>query len=369
MKLASYNVENLFLRARAMNQSSWAEGRDVLKMHADLNRILGKDAYSATDKKKIVELLKALGLGKSDSGKWAILRQNKGDLVKRKKNGAIEVVANGRGDWIGWLDLQFEAVDETATRMTAQVIRDVNADVLGVVEAENRPALLRFCKDVMPAVEGKPYRHVMLIDGNDERGIDVALMTKPGYRIRSVHSHVDDEADGRLVFSRDCPEFEIRTPKGNTLIVLMNHFKSKGFGKPGESDARRKAQAGRVKEIYEELRQAGQANIAVLGDLNDFPGSEPLTPLLDGTDLKDIGTHANFDGGGFPGTYGGAGAKQKIDYVLLSPALWQKVQRGGIFRKGMWPGVRPVKWEKYPEIEKEVNAASDHGAIWAEIDL
>ena len=32
MKLASYNVENLFQRARAMNQDTWQQGKAVLKM-------------------------------------------------------------------------------------------------------------------------------------------------------------------------------------------------------------------------------------------------------------------------------------------------------------------------------------------------
>ena len=32
MKIASYNVENLFLRAKAMNLPARADGADVLKM-------------------------------------------------------------------------------------------------------------------------------------------------------------------------------------------------------------------------------------------------------------------------------------------------------------------------------------------------
>ena len=39
MKLASYNVENLFQRARAMNLPDNADGRDALKAHAEINGI------------------------------------------------------------------------------------------------------------------------------------------------------------------------------------------------------------------------------------------------------------------------------------------------------------------------------------------
>ena len=36
------------------------------------------------------------------------------------------------------------------------------------------------------------YRHVMLVDGNDERGIDVGIMTKTGFDILDIRSHVGD---------------------------------------------------------------------------------------------------------------------------------------------------------------------------------
>jgi len=247
MKLASYNVENLFMRARALNGPGFsAEGREILKAQADINAILGKNKYTPTDKKKIVELLDKLGLKKSDESKFAILRQNRGHLVTRPSGKPIEVVANGRDDWIGWVDLTLEQVNEQATRNTARVIKEVDADVLGVVEAESRPALVRFCKDVMPAVEGTPYDHIMLIDGNDDRGIDVGIMTKAKFNIVSIASHVDDEDNDGLIFSRDCAQFEIETAKGNTLVVLANHFKSKGFGSQASSNAKRKRQATRA---------------------------------------------------------------------------------------------------------------------------
>jgi endonuclease/exonuclease/phosphatase family metal-dependent hydrolase len=150
---------------------------------------------------------------------------------------------------------------------------------------------------------------------------------------------------------------------------MVNHFKSKGYGSQIESNGRREAQADRVREIYEELRARGVRHIAIIGDLNDTPDSAPLAPLIGGTDLKDISTHDHFDSGGFPGTFGSSTASNKIDYLLLSPDLMAKVRAGGIFRKGMWPGVRPKKWEAYEEITASVHAASDHGAIWAEIDV
>jgi hypothetical protein len=66
----------------------------------------------------------------------------------------------------------------------------------------------------------------MLVDGNDERGIDVGIMTKPGFPIGTSRSNVDTEDGDGIVFSRDCPEYHVRTQSGADVSVLVNHFKS-----------------------------------------------------------------------------------------------------------------------------------------------
>jgi len=371
MRLASYNVENLFDRAKVMNLDTWADGRAVLEKFALLNQLLGKPGYSAADKRRMVQLLADLGLEKSDRSKFVILRRSRGDLLKRPKAGGIEILADGRADWSGSLELIDEPVDDEAMRNTARVLKELNADVIGVVEAESRPALAAFNTEILGGVGGTPFRHVMLIDGNDERGIDVGLMTRDGFPIGTLRSHVDDRTGGGVpVFSRDCPEFEVTAPSGATLLVLVNHFKSKGYGSQADSNAKRHAQAERVAAIYRERRAAGAELIAVIGDFNDAPTSAPLKPLVRDTDLTDIFALPDFDDGGYPGTHGLCGGiSTKLDYILLSPALTSRVQAAGVFRKGMWPGVRPVRWETFPEVAAPKNAASDHAALWVDLDI
>lgn len=370
MKLAVYNVENLFDRAKAMNLDSWEDGRPVLEKFAALNGLLGQIHYSPADKTRMTELMRELGLEKSDTGPFVILRRNRGGLLRRPKTGGIVIEADGRADWVGSLELRDEPVNEHAMRNTARVMMDLEADVLGVVEAESRPVLAAFNSEILPALGGTPFRHVMLIDGNDERGIDVGLMTREGYPIGTMCSRVDDRLpNGQPIFSRDCPQFEVTTPSGARLLVLVNHLKSKGYGGTAASNAKRKAQAERVAEIYKGLIEGGAEHVAVIGDLNDTPASAPLAPLIGGTDLTDIFDHPAFDDGGYPGTYGLCNAANKIDYLLLSPALFERVQAGGVFRTGMWPGSRPRRWEAYPEVGQPADAGSDHAALWAEIDL
>ncbi|WP_225767663.1 endonuclease/exonuclease/phosphatase family protein [Inquilinus sp. Marseille-Q2685] len=370
MRLAVYNVENLFDRAKAMNLDSWDQGRPVLERFAELNALLGQIAYTAPDKTRMAKLMVELGLEKSDTGPFVILRRNRGGLLKRPQAGGIMITAQGRADWVGSLELRDEPINEHAMRNTARVINDLKADVLGVVEAESRPVLWAFNTEILPALGGAPFRHVMLIDGNDERGIDVGLMTREGYPIGALRSHVDDRLpNDQPVFSRDCPEFEITTPNGSRLLVMVNHLKSKGYGGTTASNARRRAQAERIAEIYRGLIADGIDHVAVIGDLNDTPESKPLNPLIEGTTLQDIFAHPAFDKGGHPGTYGLCNAANKIDYMLLSPKLFERVQAGGVFRKGMWPGSRPRRWEAYPEVGRAEDAASDHAALWADLDL
>jgi endonuclease/exonuclease/phosphatase family metal-dependent hydrolase len=371
MRLASYNVENLFNRAKIMNSTgNWAAGKAVLEGFAELNSLLGAPTYSMAAKTRMISLFDALGLAASDTGDYVILRRNRGALLKRPRGGGIEIVAEGRVDWVGSLDLIEEPVDAQAMRNTARVIDALNTDVLGVVEAESRPALSSFNEDILLAVGGQPFQHVMLIDGNDTRGIDVGVMTRPGFSIGLMRSHVDDRnGRGDPIFSRDCPVFQIATPGGETLYFLVNHLKSKGYGSQASSNARRKAQSARVADIYRGLVAEGARYVAIVGDFNDTPDSDPMAPLLTGTDLKDISAHPGFDDGGYPGTFGSCGPKNKIDYILLSPDLFAAASGGGVMRMGMWPGVRPVRWEVFPELKTENDAASDHAALWADLEI
>ena len=238
-RIASFNVENLFARPKVFNATQWSVGKPALDAYRDVNTLIKKVAYSASDRTKIRDLLVKLDIytvnangairrKDSVSPKWAWLRKNRGAFDREPQNRAqsIEVIANGRGDWIGWVELAKEPTNETGTRMTARVIQDVGADIIGIVEAEDRPSLVRFNAELL----GGLYSHVMLVDGNDERGIDVGLMTKTDFDIVDIRSHVDDEDDTGLVFSRDCADYEIQIPGAAPLHVLVNHFKSQSGG-------------------------------------------------------------------------------------------------------------------------------------------
>lgn len=367
MRLASYNVESLFERAKAMNPLDPSVGREALEQHARINALFEEPVYTDVVKDEIKDLLTKLGLAKSDDGgKFARLRQNRGHLIERSP---LEVVASGRDDWVGWVELEKEPVNELATQHTAMVIRDVDAHVLAVIEADNRVALRDFSSILLSQAGASAYEHVMLIDGNDNRGIDVGILTRKGYDIEGIRSHVDDGTPPSRIFSRDCPEYTIRTPGGERIVVLVNHLKSKGFGVQSVNNARRRAQAEAVAKIYRRIRKAGQRNVAVVGDMNDTPDSSPMQPLVQDTDLRDIFEHPNFVSDGRPGTFGNGAKSSKIDYILLSPALFNKVTAGGVFRKGVWGGKNGTLFPHYDTMTKPIHQASDHAAVFADIAI
>jgi endonuclease/exonuclease/phosphatase family metal-dependent hydrolase len=370
MRIATYNVENLFSRAKALNLDTWVEGKKILEMYAELNELFEHAIYSDEIKTRMLAILKALGIDKKNDSKYVILREGRGQFVSYTMMGGTKIKATGRADWVGWLELKTELINETATRNSAQVVRDVMPDVIGLIEAEDRKALMQFSGVLLPAVGGKPFDQVMLIDGNDDRGIDVGLMARNGYQVGWLRSHVDDKDDrGGRIFSRDCPEYSIWTPSGAVVWVLINHFKSKGYGTQDGSNARRWRQAEEVRRIYERLKSEGAAYIAVMGDLNDTPDSEPLAPLLRSTDLKDISEHPSFMDDGRPGTYQNGTARDKIDYIMLSPALFVRMQQGGTWRRGVWGKNKKPSWDVYPEMTTSYHAASDHAALWCDVDV
>jgi len=367
MRIATFNVENLFERPAIMNMDDWSAGKTVLVDYTRLNDLISTKTYSQANKDEILNIMaRYSGLIQNEESKYLRLRTVRGQFIKAGKPPAI--VADGRADWIGWFELVTEMVAETAIENTARVIRALNSDVVCVVEAEGRIALKHFNETALPKVGGKPFDHVMLIDGNDSRGIDVGVLVRGPWAIKQIASHVDDHDSVGIVFSRDCAEYLITGESDARVLLLENHFKSKGYGSKVSSDAKRQRQAERVRAIYKQRVEEGFSYIAIVGDFNDVPGSVALASLLhDG--LVDIMDHPKFQGDGRWGTFGTGTKAEKIDYILMSPELVDRVTSGGVERRGVWGGKNGTLFPHFPEIRSSEDAASDHAALWVELNV
>jgi len=149
MKIASFNVENLFERVKAMNEPP-AEAREILEDYAKANALLAKPVYTAADRAAILALIKKYKLQKAGESEFFLLRENRGRLLQKETaDKPAAVIAEGRGSWVGWLELKTAPVNAKAISNTGRVMADVGADILAVVEAEDRPSLMRFNKIVL----------------------------------------------------------------------------------------------------------------------------------------------------------------------------------------------------------------------------
>ena len=62
MRLATFNVENLFSRPTAMSEATWAEGQPALDDAGRLNALFQKSEYRPTDRREMLRLLGKFGL-------------------------------------------------------------------------------------------------------------------------------------------------------------------------------------------------------------------------------------------------------------------------------------------------------------------
>ena len=165
-------------------------------------------------------------------------------------------------------------------------IREMNADFQLLVEVENLAALQTFNKDYLND-DFVPF----VIDGNDTRGIDVALLVKKNLRIEIEYRSHKNYAG--KVFSRDAPVALVFDLDNNgkrlgspRLAIMLVHQKSKRTDPDKEDQTAqvRKAQAIAALEIVELIKTEFQEQFPVIigGDFNTAVHSSPETrPYFD----------------------------------------------------------------------------------------
>lgn len=365
LRIASFNTENLFSRARALNHEDNAENKAILNDIVALDGLIAKENYTQTQKDKMVEIIMRQGAHKSEKTRPFYIQQVREKLYS-VSHGQVVIKANGRSDWAGWIELDRDLVPQPAVENTARVLQKVDADVVCLVEVEDRITLQRFCDEILHKDEfvpaGGKYGYNMLIDGNDPRGIDVAILSR--YEIGTMKSHIHDKVGNSRTFSRDCPEYEVKVG-GRSLWLLCNHLKSQGYGSKAANDARRKRQAEAVRAILDAGYDLTRDLVVVAGDMNDTPQSAPLAPLATAPNLHDALDRLAAGKARFTYT-----SKKQIDCVFVSEPLWNGLREADVEREGMYSKtnfgglVTPFGTVTGPQ-----SAASDHGAVWAEFQI
>ncbi len=263
-------------------------------------------------------------------------------------------------------ELAFNLFDETEKKITAQAIKEVNADVIALQEIESFSVLDHFTSAYLKKLG---YQHSILIAGHDPRHINVAVLSR--YPITSLRTHRNERIDSkRWLFSRDCLETEVEV-EGKDLILYVNHLKSMMEGRE-KTKNRRMEQAQRVMEIMESRwkEKDFQGNFAVLGDLNDYPsGGTSLDLLLQHPGLENVvqrlppeeqWTHF----------YAKKKEYQQLDYILLSKSLAQlNPENPVIMRKGMPKRAERYTGPRFDGVGEDRPKASDHAPLVIDLNL
>jgi len=264
-------------------------------------------------------------------------------------------------------NLAFDSYDEPQKQITAHAIKEVAADVIALQEVESLPVLDRFNSRYLG---GMRYRHRIVIDSHDPRGIDVAILSRyPIVAIRS-YRHERNAANTASLFSRDCLEAVIDV-SGKSLTIYVNHFKSMIGGRE-QTKPKRVEQANRVAQLIAERWGSNNfdGNFVVLGDLNDYPNEntslgsllthEGLVNVIERLPLNDRWTHY----------YAGANEYKQLDYLLVSASLATRNPIPPlVMRKGLPYRAERYAGERFANVGEDNPKASDHAPLAINIDL
>ena len=366
MKIASFNIQNLYYRHRDFIQKS--RSQNVQQWLQEMDALLRKPRKDITDKSRIQDLSFLLGFESSEIQPYAVLGRRAGELYFKKEKGQSLSKASFLTKWEGWVHVRNVPIHEKAIQHKARMIADCDADILVIQEVEDRASLLEFNKEFLPILKRTPYEEILVLETNDSRGMGMGIMLKNGYRLQDIKSHAYDKGDGGVVlFEQDCQEYSITTPSGETMVIILVQFSTMA--------TQRREQAIYVAKMYENLQKQKIQQILICGTLNDVSYSEALSPLLRDTNLTQATRLNNFRVEAEEGKAGsyhrlggyakGINIKQK-DYVLLSPLLNQRAQSAGLHRKGTWTDHAP-KWPLYAGLTHKDYAASEHPLLWVDI--
>lgn len=167
----------------------------------------------------------------------------------------------------------------------AQGLKEVDADIVALQEVNSMEDLDKFQKKYMGEYA---YPFSVLVEGNTDRGIDVALLSK--FPIKRIYTHRDftfpvEGMDTPGRFSRDLLEAIVQVTPKYPLKFFVTHSKSQ----IGEAAAakQRNAEAKTIHQIIDKHLKNDTMDLIFAGDLNDTPESFSIKHIK-GNSLSDL---------------------------------------------------------------------------------
>ncbi|UCC48830.1 MAG: endonuclease/exonuclease/phosphatase family protein [Gemmatimonadota bacterium] len=265
--------------------------------------------------------------------------------------------------------------------LTALTMREGDPDVMCMQEVENMRALRAFDERYLRRISRRDYRHKILMEGNDPRGIDVAVMSR--FRIVNAVTHQYREGqidylDGprtERIFRRDC--LEVAVKKENKILpIFVCHFKSMSGGRRETAPIRR-AEALEVRNIImERFDDPATSDWVIVGDLNDYTETDgqpdtahALGPLFEDGFSVDLVRRIDDPLDRWTHYYPADDTYHQLDYVLVSPALAERNQGAvpTIIRKGQPYRAERYQGDRLQRLGYDQPKASDHCPVLVHI--
>jgi len=297
--------------------------------------------------------------------------------------------------------------DETRLKNLAAAIRTLDADVLALEEVESEECLKWF-RDTY--LKDLGYDHLASREVGYYRGVEQALLSR--YPIEDVQIYRDTKlADAAARLPKDPAELKrqkwstngdlttgfqrsplharVRLPDGSALELFVLHLKS---GPKKDFARQREMEALSVVNLVDGIRAKDKdAQIAVVGDFNCMPTDmaakalrdKSLGGLISAYELRPGAGKASKDDDGDDedGKSSAKGDRRKylthsfvvedkpgkpiertIDYILLSPSLFKRAERGSFF-------VLSVPKAFNPGSDKPAGYASDHNPLAVDLKI
>ena len=235
------------------------------------------------------------------------------------------------------------------------VVKEINPDILGIVEMGDEKTLDEFRARLKAA--GLDYPHKEWVRGTDAAR-HVALLSRFPIVARNSRDEVPFELNGKQMrVGRGILDVTVKLADNFLLHLVGAHLKSRREVPDLDQVAMRAKEAWYLREHLDKILRANpEEKLLLFGDMNDTKNEYPIKELLGSTRdplrMKDLFLTDHY---GYRWTHywSSADIYSRIDYLMVSQGLWPDINmdKSGISSSRIW------------------YKASDHRAIFTTIKV